>query len=579
MADVDVEVLIVGAGPVGLLGGALLAQHDMDGLVVERRDTPQRSPAAHVISARTFEICRALGVDAQALDAAASDPSDAGTTRWVTTLGGDLIGSLPFERQGAEVLDFTPTPLRNLPQSRFEPIVLETARSNDRVEVSYGYRWESADQDAGGVTSRIRDLASDTVQTVRSRYLIGADGAGSPVRKSAGIGMVGPPRISSHLMIQFEANLRPLVADRPAALYWICDPEAGGTFIAHDIDREWVHMHRLADDETGSEYSAERCERLVRRALGSRADELPLEIRHVSPWAMSSQLAERYRHGRVFLAGDAAHRFPPTGGLGLNTGAQDIHGLVWRLAAVVHGWGSESLLGSYEAERRPVARNNADQSFRNAKKMIEIPQALGTLDNPSTTQMEVALADPDTRAKVEAAIANQAEHFDMLGLQLGYVYADGALADDWGPDPLPALSSPANPVREYVPSARPGAHLPHAWIGHTAERVSILDLLWPAGFTLLITGNDAEWAQAAEGLDRVPIRIISVDITGDASAVKWAAICELRPGGALLVRPDQHVAWRARACPDNTGAALVAAINQILKRSPNDGGSKHQTTT
>ena len=143
------------------------------------------------------------------------------------------------------------------------------------------------------------------------------------------------------------------------------------------------------------------------------------------------------------------------------------------------------------------------------------------------------------------------------------------------PDPVPVPRSPTNPVREYVPSARPGAHLPHAWIGHTAEQISTLDLLWPAGFTLLTTGNDAEWTQAAERLDRVPIRIIPIDITGDASASKWAATCELKPGGALLVRPDQHVAWRARACPDNPGAALVAAINQILQRPGNDGGSKH----
>src|SRR5262249_37959867 len=205
-------------------------------------------------------------------------------------------------------------------------------------------------QDGEGVTSRIRDSASGTVYEPRSRWLIAADGAASPVRKLLGIEQIGPDRLQSFVMIHFEANLRPLVGHRPGVLYWTTEPGATGTFVAHDIDSTWVYMHPWDPDrESVQDYSEAVCAGIVRRAMGT--DAYPFTLRTVRTWSMTAQVAERYRERRIFLVGDAAHRFPPTGGLGLNTGVQDAHNLVWKIAAVEAGWAPDALLDTYTAER------------------------------------------------------------------------------------------------------------------------------------------------------------------------------------------------------------------------------------
>ena len=417
-----------------------------------------------------------------------------------------------------------------------------------------------ATRDADGVVSQVRNLATGEVEEIRSRYLLAADGAGSRIRKWIGIEMQGPPKLQTFVMVHFEANLRKYVADHPGILYWLLDPEAGiAGFVAHDIDREWVLMIPYDDElESSDDYPPERCEDIIRAAIGP-GEHPQIEVQQVGTWNMSAQVAVHYRDGDVFLIGDSAHRFPPTGGLGLNSGVQDVHALAWRLAAVLGGSVPESLLDSYEHERRPVALHNTEQSLHNAVKLGEVPKALGVLEEATTARMEATLADPDARAGLLAAIENQAEHFDMLGLQLGYRYDDGAVVTD-GTQP-PAL---ANPVREYVATSRPGARLPHAWVERDGRRVSTLDLTEPGTFTLLTASPDERWDAAAAGVPGAPVRIVSVgrevvDVDGG-----WAKVSELGADGALLVRPDQHVGWRATAMPDDPVTAVRDALDHLL---------------
>ncbi|HMQ25150.1 MAG TPA: FAD-dependent monooxygenase, partial [Acidimicrobiales bacterium] len=299
----ETPVLIVGAGPVGLTAARLLANAGRRCVVVERRDGPQRNPAAHVVNARTLEILRQAGFDMDAIDAIAKDPADAGHVNFMTRLDGELIGRLPFERQGDDCLAHTPTPLRNISQHRLEPLLAEQVAP--RVELHYGVEWVSATQDADGVTSVLRDLATGEERTVRSAYLLGADGAGSPVRKWLGIPMLGPASIQSFVAIHVEANLRPYVSDRLGVLHFVLDPEAQGTFIAHDLDREWVFMVAYDPEvESVEDYDAARAASLVNQAVG--ASEAPVDETDVvgaGTWHMSAQVAEHLGRGRVFLIG------------------------------------------------------------------------------------------------------------------------------------------------------------------------------------------------------------------------------------------------------------------------------------
>ncbi len=541
MMRIVVPVLVVGAGPVGLATSLLLSRLGLTSLVVERRDGPHRAPQAHVVNPRTLEILRRAGVDIDRLRALATPREDGGHVSWVTTLAGEELGRLPYERQGDDVLAYTPTPLLNLSQHLLEPELLDALRGAPGAEVRYRHECQATLQDESGVTARIRDLENDRVTEVRARWLIACDGASSRTRKALGIEMIGPDCIQSFLMIHFRANLRALVADRPAILYWTLDPEAPGAFVAHDIDRTWVFMHPFDRDADAAErYSKTDCEQIVRRAIGR--DDVAFEVLDAGPWTMTAQVAERYRDGRVFLAGDAAHRFPPAGGMGMNTGIQDAHNLVWKLVAVDRGVAAPSLLESYESERRPVAQRNADQSFANVVKLMDVYAA-------------VAEGGPANRDGIARAIAGQQDHFDMFGLQLGFVYGEEATGS----------------VRDYRPTTHPGARLPHAWIEQRGVRRSIHDLLARDNFTLVIGPAGESWARAASGVATPAVATLIAGRDFNDTEGTWAAGSEIGPTGAILVRPDGHVAARWEDLAANPGSTLAAAIAKILGWDPTLG--------
>lgn len=545
--DSNVDVLIVGAGPVGMLGGILASRHGLTASVVERRDGPQTSPAAHVVNARTYEVCRQAGLDMERIFAAGKSEADAGHVNFVTRLSGDLIGRLPFERQGEACLEYTPTPLRNLSQHRFEPILADELRASPGAELRYRYQWEHSEELDDGVVSDIMDLDTGETTRVRSRYVIGCDGAGSRVRKLLGIEMIGPPLIQCYLMIHFSANLRALTADRPAVLHFTLAPEASGAFIAHDVESDWVFMHAIdPSTESVDDYDDDRCMDVIEKAAGT---DLDAEILGKGTWWMSSQTADSMGRGRIFLAGDSAHRFPPTGGLGLNSGVQDIHGLMWRVAAIVAGRASDALLDSYETERMPVAQNNAHQSLTNAIKLVELPAALGIDADPTSERLRASLNDPSKADQIAAAVELQREHFDLFGLQLGYVYGEGALVSEEPP------SGPSS-ASEYEPTARPGARMPHAWLDATGER-STLDLV-PLDRPVLFSFGDHEaWGNALGNAEVATVRV-GVDTPALDS---WRTVCDIGESGALLVRPDHHVAWRAH---DSTQLPELARALDVI---------------
>jgi putative polyketide hydroxylase len=260
------------------------------------------------------------------------------------------------------------------------------------------------------------------------------------------------------------------------------------------------------------------------------------------PWVAAAQVAEQYRRGCIFLAGDAAHHMPPTGGFGLNTGVQDVHNLAWKLAGVLQGWAAPDLLDSYEAERLPYGRAITEQALANAR-------SLGRGESVETTP-PAALARP--------------EFLNELGMIFGARYDAGALVADGTPPP-----AVANPVTDYEPTARPGSRAPHVWVERAGARVSTLDLLGGQRFTLLAGPDGRPWLPAARAAGdrlRVPLEALVLEATTDAEP-RWPAAYGIERDGAVLVRPDGFVGWRCASGHADPAAALTAALEEILARA------------
>ncbi|MEY3070903.1 MAG: hypothetical protein RL473_1010 [Actinomycetota bacterium] len=498
----DIDVLIVGAGPVGISAAMLLHKMGHSVRIIDRREGPQRAPAAHVINARTFEVWRQIGVNVDHLRSLAQDPKAAGQVHWVTKLGGTVLGSLPYERQGDEMLAITPTPLRNLAQHILEPVLVDELSSMG-IAVEYSTQWLSMIQEGESVVSTVSHDGNDEV--IVAKYLLGCDGASSAVRRESGITMEGPDNLQSFAMIHFTADLSSLTRECPGVLYWLCDQGMGGTLISHGGDNEWVYMHPV-DADYVIDQSPEVCVTMVRSVL----IDVPVDIKilKTSSWTMTSQIADRYRDRRVFLVGDAAHRFPPSGGMGLNSGVQDAHNLTWKLHAVITDTADDTLLDTYDPERRPIAQRNAQASLENAFKMIEVFEALGKPDQEGLSQ----------------AISNQQTHFDMFGLQMGFRYElEGSTT------PIAPLSDDV--IRNYTPSTEPGCRLPHGWLTRNDQRISSLDLI-DLTETTVIAGPTA----------KVDGNCLQVGHDFDDPNNWWGAVLGLADDAYITVRPDQHIA-------------------------------------
>ena len=436
-------------------------------------------------------------------------------------------------------------------------------RRGPRAESATGSECQALEQDDRGVTRAVRDLEHDRVYEVRSRWLVAADGAGSRTRKALGD---RHGRSRPHAELRDDPLPRPISArssrDRPAILYWTLDPDAPGAFVAHDIDRTWVFMHPFDPDaELGRALHAEACAAIVRRAIGR--DDVALEVLDRSPWTMTAQVAERYRDGRVFLAGDAAHRFPPSGGMGMNTGIQDAHNLVWKLRRRRRGQRRdrtarklrERAAPGRAAKRRPEPRRTRCGCSRSSTR------------SGSTTRPRLARRvrrrprrAATARLRLARAIESQQEHFDMLGLQLGFVYDErGAVVPDGS-----AARSPPTPSATTCRRRRPGGARA-ARVGRARRGAQLDPRLAP--LRRLHADRRARggaWARAAHAPCAPAVRTLVAgrDFTDPAGA--GPPYRSSVPSGAILVRPDQHIAWRAREGDGHPAATLAAVLAKVL---------------
>jgi len=493
----------------------LLARLGIRSVVVERRLPRQSSaPKAHVINPRSLEICRAAGLDVAEMYARGTPRGEGQHVRFVQTLVGYEFGVLPLEVYDQTSLDLTPTPLVNLAQPVFEDILERAADRLPEIEIRRGHTWSACRTLDGAIESEIQ--TDDAAYRFASAYVIAADGANSAVREHLDVGMDGDPAVRARVTIHFEADLRPIVRDRPGILYWVFDADAAGTFIAYDAGSTWVYSPRAIPATFDRQaFSDAYCEGLIKRAIGT--DDVRLTVKHVVPWMMAAQVAKSYRKGNCFLVGDAAHRFPPTGGLGLNTGLQDAHNLAWKIAAVERGLANGALLDTYETERQPIARINTAQSLNNAARLPH-------LFKMAQAALSTGTISPTAAQEIQAEIDTHRDHFLSTGLQLGFSYG-------------PPVQGPADPMR-YEPSIQPGTRMPHAWLRRDGKRLSTLDLLDLSRFTLLAGPAGTAWhAFAAQAKNT---HIVALDSSFRFES-DWLAATALSDAGAILVRPDGHI--------------------------------------
>ena len=550
----NVPVLIVGGGPTGLMLSILLSRFGVESLLVEADPDTCDHPQAHVVNRRTAEIWRSIGIE----DAvhAQSDPMAQGAVRFVTSIAGKALASLVprlDESRLAARLAASPSMSTSCPQDLIEPLLAARAQE-DPGRILFSTELTGFACDNAGVLATVQ--ADGRQRQIPARWLVGCDGASSRTRDLADIEMDGMPTLAYIVGIYCCMDLSRWVAEHPVMLYWTIDPENPVTIIHMGHNRWSVQTAFSGGHVPLDEFTPERCARIVRHAVGADVD---IDLRSVKPWAMTAQTARNWRRGPVFLAGDAAHRFPPTGGFGLNTGVQDAHNLAWKLAAVLNGKAGEFLLETYETERSPVAVANSEFSVRNVFGFAKIMGPGAAAQGQRLAAGEVTLQA--LSAEIQEILDAEAGHFDSPGLELGFCYENGALAPDG--TSLPAVE---NPHRDYVPCARPGARAPHLWLQRDGDRISTLDL-YGDGFVLL-TGTEraSAWRQAARQVspevDPVVVGDTVVDVDGN-----WRELYGVEDGAALI-RPDGHVAWRARHAVANPAQELQSVLGRVLCSKP-----------
>jgi len=524
-------VLIAGAGPAGLVTAIELARQGVRPLVIERHPSTSIFPRATGVSTRSMEIFRRFGIEdevrrggwgviaRQATVERLDDPSPRE----------EPLG-FPDEAESAAV---SPSTAAVSPQDHLEPILVdELGRLGG--EVRFSTELVSFTLRDDGVDVTLRDRATGATSPLRVDYLVGADGHASTVRTGLGIAMDGPADLGRYVSILFRADLSEVLGERRYGLYMI-EAAAGppSVVVPSGADGRFVLgvpvPPELDDAAIAAAFSPAASLARV-RAVAGRPD-LPVEILATGSFAFAAQVAGRVRDGRAFLVGDAAHRMTPRGGRGMNTAIADGLDLGWKLAWVIRGLAGPALLDTYEAERGPVGRRNVALSLS--------PAGGGSADG--------------------------------LVEDLGVVVASAAIVPEMAPAPGARAGSSAGD--RFVPDARPGARAPHAWLEIDGERRSTLDLAGP-GFVLLTAGERPAWQAAASSVaasmraDAPAVRVVSVGDGATDLDGTFLRAYGLADGGAILMRPDGLVAWRARIAPDDRAVALAAALAIATGRPP-----------
>lgn len=530
MADTEIlPVLIAGGGPVGL---ALAIQLGMAGIrctVVEQRDGSVTVPKMSGLSIRSMEINRRLGIAEKAKTHGwpADYPND---FIYCTSLVGYELARERLPSDAAAQAPYSPERKTGCAQIFYDPMLLERACSLAPVTMRHFTKLDSFTQDAACVRATVTDRKTGRSETIAARYLVGCDGADGTVVTALGFGYEGLGLVANSLNVYFRSPALMTIHDKGWARFFRFIDGGGpwGEIVGIDGKELWrLSVLRLEPGFDGHAY--------IRRLAGT---DMSYELLSVMAWERRERVAERYRAGRVFICGDAAHQLSPTGGLGLHTGLADSLDLAWKLTATLAGWGGEALLDSYELERRPIAIDNVHAATEAFETVASLPSGPAIADDTAEGEaLRRAFADALARTH------NSRGPMHTENLRLGYCYEPSPICVPDGTQ-RPPVEDP-----RFIPVARPGTRAPHAWI---AEGRSTLDL-FGGGFVLLRLGDSPPPATALiEAAERrgVPVQVV------DLAEPQIAALYERR---LVLVRPDGHVAWRG----DTLAADVLSLIDRV----------------
>lgn len=533
-------VVVVGAGPTGLALAIELGSRGIKCILMERDERRGYAPRAKTTHVRTRELMRRWGI-AQELAKAApfgiDYPSD---IHFVTRLSGYPLVRFP------DALNCSPERDERysehgqwIPQYKVEAVLKAKAETLATVRLRYGTEFVGFEQNGSKVSVRVRSTATGIEQTLEADYLVGADGARSAVRDAIGATMIGTYGLSRNYNIIFQApGLSQAHSHGPGIMYWQLNSDAPSTIGPMDEGDLWYFVPtHLPPDVILSD---EEAVALIKRSTGI---DLPYRILSSDVWIASRLLADRYRNGRVFLAGDSCHLHPPYGGYGMNMGVADAVDLGWKMAAILQGWGGATLLDSYEAERRLVHEIVLEESSSNHSVLANQLFRKG-IEEPTSEGRSV-------RKEVSHLIREaKKREFYALGVVLGLRYRNSPVIVDDGTEALWTVR------RDYVPNAAPGSLAPHAWLDGD---VSLYDHLGQ-GFTLLVLDNpDSPDIGAARGEAEqtdTPLRVVTLTDP---------RLRDLYEASRVLVRPDQIIAWRGDIWPDSGLLAFASG------RSPDEG--------